>query len=77
VLPDGTGWRIAPGHATDLPQLPQWLEQLVRADEIQATNNNGVSSQSVTIREERYAEAALEAGIGDIEAHPRESAIQL
>jgi hypothetical protein len=72
VLPDGTGWRIAPGHSTDLPQLPPWLEQMVRADKIPPTNNNEIASQSsITRRELRYAEAALQAGIGDIETAPR------
>jgi Bifunctional DNA primase/polymerase, N-terminal len=72
VLPDGTGWRIAPGHSTDLPQLPPWLEQMVRADKIPPTNNNEIASQSsITRRELRYAEAALQTGIGDIETAPR------
>lgn len=71
VLPDGTGWQIAPGHSSDLPQLPPWLEQMIRADEIQPINNTHIySHSSVTRREECYAEAVLQAGIADVENAP-------
>jgi hypothetical protein len=67
VLPDGTGWHKAPDHSTDLPQLPLWLEQMIRADEIQPSDNNGICSQSpISQREQRYAEAAFKGGIADI-----------
>jgi len=71
VLPDGTGWRIGPGHSTDLPPLPMWLEQIIRADTLPPTNNKIASKSSITRREQRYAEVALQAGIGDIETAPR------
>jgi hypothetical protein len=71
VLPDETGWHLAPNHSIDLPPLPQWLEQMVRTEKIPRTNNNEVTSQSaITRREQRYAEIALEAGMGDIVTAP-------
>jgi hypothetical protein len=71
VLGDGTRWRLARGHCTDLPNLPQWLEQLVRANESHQINHTVIASQSsVTRREECYAEAALERGINEIATAP-------
>ena len=66
ILPNGTGWHLAPGYSTDLPQLPLWLERMIRADEIEQTTCE-IGSQPVTRREERYAEAVLESGIADVE----------
>ena len=44
-----------------------WLEQMIRADTLPPTNNKIASKSSITRREQRYAEVALQAGIGDIE----------
>jgi hypothetical protein len=66
VLSDGTEWRLPPDQSTDLPKLPQWLEQMIRANEIQAPHNSLAASQSITPREQRYAESVLEAGTNDI-----------
>jgi hypothetical protein len=72
VLPDGTGWQTAPDLSVDMPQLPVWLLRMIRADEIQRTNCNGVSSQPlVTTRERQYAMAVLEAGCRDVANAPR------
>jgi hypothetical protein len=75
LLPDGFGWRMAPAHSTDLPQLPPWLERMLRAEVIPVHdhdngNGNGNGSSSVSQREERYAKAALEAGVDEIRTAP-------
>ena len=66
ILPNGTGWHLAPGYSTDLPQLPLWLERMIRADEIEQEQHEGIGSRLITRREERYAEIALDAGIADV-----------
>jgi hypothetical protein len=72
VLPDGTGWTLAPGHSTDLPIVPPWLEEIIRTSKIpEITRAGNASTCSVTRREERYAKAALEGGIREIESAPK------
>jgi hypothetical protein len=71
VLPDGTEWRFDPKSCTELPGLPLWLERAIRGEETQATNTNSIVKSSITTRERNYAEAALRAGIADVENAPK------
>jgi hypothetical protein len=71
VLPDGTGWRIDHSQPHVIPPLPTWLEQLVRADNIERVDDVGVSGSPVTNRERRYAEIALEGAAQEVETAPR------
>jgi len=76
MLPDGTEWRAdsrskAFASQDALPQLPNWLEKIIRADKIQRTTGIVIGNQSVTHRELRFAEAALERGINEIATAPK------
>ena len=71
VLPDGTGWRIDDSQPHVIPPLPTWLEQLVRADNIERVDSVGVSGSPVTNRERRYAETALEGAAQEVETAPK------
>jgi len=73
MLPDGTEWRLPQNHSTDLPTLPAWLERMVRADESLQTRISEFTSESITARKERYAEAALQGGIAEVKNAPRGS----
>jgi hypothetical protein len=70
VLPDGTGWRIDDSQPDIIPRLPTWLEQLVRADNIESVDSVGVSGSPATKRERRYAEVALEGAAQEIQNAP-------
>jgi hypothetical protein len=72
VLPDGTEWRLAPDHSADLPQLPPWLDTLIRANKVRPVNSAAITGQSTTTkREEKYAESALEACVNEIATAPK------
>jgi Bifunctional DNA primase/polymerase, N-terminal len=70
VLPDGTCWRIDNSQPDELPRLPKWLERLICADKIEKVGGVGVSGASVTVREKRYAETALEGAAHEVEIAP-------
>jgi Bifunctional DNA primase/polymerase, N-terminal len=70
VLPDGTGWRIDDSQPHVIPRLPKWLERLICADKIEKVGGVGVSGASVTVREKRYAETALEGAAHEVEIAP-------
>ena len=75
VLPNGAEWRMAPGCSTDLPQLPPWLEQLIRAEkEVPATRSAIAVRAPIGLREERYAEAVLEGVFRKLKMPQKESA---
>ena len=83
VLPDGSGWQLDPSSLKTganwveaVPPLPEWLETIIRADPIETIGLHQCSKSTIiqcsksTIishREERFAEAALKAGIADVE----------
>jgi hypothetical protein len=67
VLPDETSWRIDGRQPDVIPRLPSWLEQLIRADKIDRVDRLGVSGSSITNRERRYAEVALEGAAQEVE----------
>jgi bifunctional DNA primase/polymerase-like protein len=79
TLPDGTGWQSADAlHLVDalsmpngVPQFPEWLEKIIRADRITPTDANSTSGSPVTNREKRYAETALEGAAQEVETAPR------
>jgi Bifunctional DNA primase/polymerase, N-terminal len=70
VLPDETSWRIDGRQPDIIPRLPTWLEQLVRADNIERVDSVGVSGSSITNRERRYAEVALEGAAQEVQNSP-------
>jgi hypothetical protein len=71
VLPDETRWRIDGRQPDVIPRLPSWLEQLIRAEEIERVDSVVVSGSPVTNRERRYAETALEGAAQEVETAPR------
>ena len=72
VLPNGAEWRMAPDCSTDLPQLPPWLEQLIRAEKEVPANRSAIVVQApIGPREERYAETVLEGCISEVENAPK------
>jgi hypothetical protein len=78
VLPDGTCYRsvgsmeLTDAFANDsIPALPTWLEKIVRADRVVPTNSTSFSGSSVTNRERRFAETALEGAAREAQTAPR------
>jgi hypothetical protein len=78
VLPDGTRYRsvgsmeLADAFANDsIPVLPTWLEKIVRTDQVVPTNATGFGGSSVTYRERRFAETALEGVAREVRTSPR------
>ena len=78
VLPDCTGWRSTDAlHLVDalsmpngVPQFPEWLDKIIRADRITSTDANSTSGSSITNRERRYAEVALEGAAQEVQNSP-------
>jgi hypothetical protein len=79
VPPDGTGWRSTDAlHLVDalsmpngVPQFPEWLDKIIRADRITPADANSTSGSPVTNRERRYAETALEGAAQEVETAPK------
>ena len=78
VLPNGAEWRLASDYSTDLPHLPPWLEQMIRADKEVPAQRTAIATRatiatraSTASREERYAETVLEGCISEVENAPK------
>lgn len=77
-LPDGSGWGSAGSlglteflsKPEGLPNLPSWLERLIRTNRIPQVNSPIASGLPVGLREQNYAATTLEDGAGEIQAAP-------
>ena len=69
VLPNGKEWRLDTEYST-VPPLPRWLERLIGTDkEVPTQLRSPVTARNrrfTATREERYAEAALEACANEV-----------
>lgn len=78
TLPDGSGWRpVGPFGLTEylstpvgLPNLPSWLERLIRTNRIPQVDSAIASGLPVGLRERNYAATALESSAGEIQTAP-------
>jgi len=83
VLPDGSGYQLDPSSlkagtnwVEAHPPLPEWLETIIRADPIEAIGLHQCSKSAtiqcrkstiISHREQSFSEAALKAGVADVE----------
>ena len=75
VLPDGSGYQLDPSSlkagtkwVEAHPPLPEWLGTIIRTDPIETIGLHQCSKSTIiSHREEGYAEAALRAGVADVQ----------
>ena len=69
-LPDGRGWRAVPGRAAikGAPQIPQWLDAMLRPPQHEAARGSGTDTSEK--RGRAYGVAALNEVEGELTAAP-------